>query len=116
MANATVVAAVAVTGVALLLLRELRALRLALDSKGSEVPTPLTTRPSGSTAALVARQHQMLSSQQSGNHSSTFTAAGIGRMRAVGNVLAALPREEHNKLVAALSTRGWRHCRRATWC
>lgn len=34
-----------------------------------------------------------------------MTATGVGRMRSVGSILAALPRAEHNKLVAALSRR-----------
>ena len=34
-----------------------------------------------------------------------MNAAGMARMRAVGSVLAELPRKEHNKLVGALSRR-----------
>ena len=34
-----------------------------------------------------------------------MNAAGMARMRAVGSVLRDLPRQEHNKLVAALSRR-----------
>ena len=91
-----------VVGAAFLVLRELKALRIALDQQHK--PPILVAQPSGSQETITRKQ-QALATQHAGNHSCTFIAAGIGRMRAVGSVLASLPRLEHNKLVAALSRR-----------
>lgn len=105
-----VASSVVVAGAAFLILREIRALRVALveHTKAEKSLDNLNARPSsdGNLTTLVAQKQAALATQRAGsNGSCSFTAAGIGRMRAVGSVLTALPRVEHNKLVAALSRR-----------
>ena len=65
---------------------ELRALRKLLESQRA------ATAHAGDTLDMS-------------HEAETMTASGIGRMKVVGSVLSGLPRAEHNKLVAALSSR-----------
>ncbi len=91
----------------LLLVRELRLLRSAVaNHKGDkddddEGETTGARRSSG-------RLQRTLSFTGIGGEDvpqGEMTKAGIGRMRAIGSVLARLPRTEHNRLVAAASRR-----------
>ena len=95
-----VVAAAAAAVVSLLTLVELRRLRRLLSaSLEAESHAAPAAKKSVSTRSLPLGP----GSSQRGN--GCMTAAGLGRMRTVGSLLTALPREEHNKLVAALSRR-----------
>ena len=95
--TATSVAIAAAAGVAVALLyAELRALRRALL---------LTAAPKGEQGVAGGLQRNESCCTTLGRQGSGLTAAGIGRMNAVGSVLSSLPRAEHNRLVAALSRR-----------
>jgi len=98
-------AAIIAAGISIALLRELRALRqelLATAAAMEQVDEPLLAR-ANSTGALIARKQQSIAQQQQAP--AVMREAGIGRMKSVGSVLAVLPKQEHNDLVAALSRR-----------
>lgn len=67
----------------------------------SEPPPSQAAKPPPSPAA----KPPLLPRQSGEDVAVNMTAAGIGRMRTVGSILSAMPRVEHNKLVAALSRR-----------
>ena len=98
----TVATAISTTVAALLVLREIRALRRDIDHlKEEKEASPAVQNPTPEKHVSLRGSMGPGASGDKGG----FKAAGVGRMKAVGTVLSGLPRAEHNKLVAALSKR-----------